>query len=112
MGWFDWIEEFFNPKPKPTPISHGMEIFNASGGVTYSTKTVTWNQVDMLLCPASQTTRGSYPVLAGKEVIAAQVMINPPPITRKAIAHSINVNGIDVTVAGGSEDAYVLVLMR
>lgn len=54
----------------------------------------------------------NYPVIAGKEVLVTQMMINPPPIDRKAIAHTIAVNGTEVTVSGGTEDTYILVLMR
>jgi hypothetical protein len=93
-------------------MTHGMAIFSASGQVTYSTTDVTWNQVDMLLCRGGEITTGRYPVLEGKEVLTAQVMVNPPPIDRKAIAHTIRVTGTDVVVSDGSEDTYVLVLMR
>jgi len=93
-------------------MTFGMQIFNGAGGLNYSTTDVTWNQVDMFTVPGGSSVTRTFPALQGREVLTAQVMINPPPLNRRAIAHTISVNGTRVTVSGGSEDSYVLVLMR
>lgn len=89
-----------------------MEIFKASGSLAYSSNDVTWNQVDFFLVPGGGDVWKNYPALEGREPLAVQVMIDPPPIDRKAIAHAITISGTVVHVAGGSENTYILVLMR
>lgn len=93
-------------------MTFGMAIYSAAGSLTYSSTDVTWNQVDMLYVPRGGDVWKDYPVLNGKEVLTAQMMIEPPPIDRKAIAHAITVSGTVVHIAGGSENTYVLILMR
>lgn len=93
-------------------VGYGVGVFSASGSLVYSSEDVTWNQVDMIFVPRGADIWREHPALAGKEVITAQIMINPPPIDRKAIAHTITREGTRVHVAGGSEDTFVLVLMR
>lgn len=93
-------------------MTFGLGVFKAAGGLAYSSDDVTWNQVDLLLVPRGGDIWREYPALSGREVLTAQMMINPPPIDRKAVAHTITVDGTVVHVAGGSEDTYVLVLMR
>jgi hypothetical protein len=90
----------------------GLDIYRASGRLAYSSVDVTWNQVDFFLVTANGSVQNSYPVLAGKEVLVTQIMIDPPPIDRRALAHTITVSGALVTASGGSENCYVLVLMR
>jgi len=89
-----------------------MQIFNELGGVSYSTDSVTWNQVDMVFVKGGGAFSKDYPILKGRETLVTQMMINPPPIDRKAIAHTISVVGTLVTINGGSEDSYGLILMR
>lgn len=93
-------------------MTFGMGIFSAGGQTTYSSDDVTWNQVDFLNVPRGGFVTKEYPVLAGREVLTMQMMIDPPPIDRKAIAHTITVSGNVVSIYGGSENTYVLVLMR
>lgn len=93
-------------------MTFGMGIYSAAGALTYSSTDVTWNQVDFLNVPRGGDVWMDYPVLAGREVLTMQMMIDPPPIDRKAIAHTITVSGTVVHIAGGSENTYVLVLMR
>lgn len=93
-------------------MTYGLDIRTAQGLVTYSSTDVTWNQVDFFQCAAGQTVSNYYPVLEGREVLVTQVMIDPPPIDRKAIAHTITVNDTQVVVGGGSENTFVVVLMR
>lgn len=89
-----------------------MEIFKASGSLAYSSNDVTWNQVDFFLVPRGGDVWKNYPAIEGRESLAVQVMIDPPPIDRKAIAHNITISGTIVHVYGGSENTYILVLMR
>lgn len=91
---------------------HGMNIYNAESNLTYSTADVTWNQVDFFLVTAGSSITNSYPVLSGREVLTAQMFINAPPTDRRALAYTILVSDTTVSVSGGSEDAYIMVLMR
>lgn len=93
-------------------MSFGLGVFRANGALAFSSDDVTWNQVDMLYCPGGSTTHRTYGMLAGREVLAVQVMIDPPPLNRRAIAHTVSVSGTNVTISGGSEAAYVIILMR
>lgn len=89
-----------------------MNVFNSAGALTYSTSDVTWNQVDFFFVSGGGSASNSYPVLSGKEVLTAQMFVNSPPSDRRALAHTITVSGTTVSVSGGSEAVYVLVLMR
>jgi hypothetical protein len=91
---------------------YGMNVFNSVGTLTYSTSDVTWNQVDFFYVAGSGSVSNSYAVLSGNEVLTAQMFVNSPPSTRRALAHTITVSGTTVSVSGGSEAVYVLVLMR
>lgn len=94
------------------PATFGMQFFSNASQLVYSTDDVTWNQVDFFLAPKNQTTSASYSVLTGREVLVLQMFIDPPPLEGKAIAHDITVSGTTVTASGGSENTFVLVLMR
>lgn len=93
-------------------MSFGLQILNAAGTVTFASTDVTWNQVDALYVRGGTTVTKTYPALLNREVLLTQMMINPPPIDRRAVAHSISVQGTTVTIGGGTEDSYGLVLMR
>lgn len=93
-------------------MSYGIEIRNEYGALTYSTSDVTWNQVDFFSIAANGSVTNTYPALAGREFLSFQVLIDPPPLDRKAIAHTITRSGTQVSVSGGSENAFILILMR
>jgi hypothetical protein len=93
-------------------MSYGLNIFNTNGSLSYSSDDVTWNQVDVFYLAGNSTVYKDYPVLNGKECRFVQILINSPPLDSKAIVHLITLNGTTVTAGGGSEDAYILVLMR
>jgi hypothetical protein len=93
-------------------MSHGLATFKSNGALSFSSDDVTWNQVDFFYVTGNSDTTKDFPVLAGKEVMVVQIMIDAPPIDRKALAHTIIVSGTSVQVSGGSEKAYILVLMR
>lgn len=93
-------------------MSFGLKVFRPNGAVAYSSTDVTWNQVDMLSCPANGSASGTYPALSNREVLTVQVMINTPPIDRRTLAHTVTVTGTTVTVSGGSEAAFIIILMR
>ena len=93
-------------------MSHGLQILNGAGTVTFASTDVTWNQVDALYVPGGVTITKDYPSLLNREVLVTQMMINPPPIDRRAVAHTITVQGTRVTIGGGTEDSYGLVMMR
>lgn len=90
----------------------GMAIAKANRRVTYSSLDVTWNQVDFFEVPGGGSAYRVYDVLIGRETLAVQIMIDPPSLSRKAVAHTISISGSQVTVSGGFERAFILVLMR
>jgi hypothetical protein len=93
-------------------MAFGLELRDSSNTVTFSSSSVTWSQVAFFAVAANGSASNNYSVLSGRTVLALQVQINAPPLTRKAIAHTITVNGTNVSVSGGSEAAYILVLMK
>jgi hypothetical protein len=93
-------------------MSFGLAVFNAAGGMTYSSDDVTWNQVDFFRVDGGSSASKDYPVLAGREVLTAQMFVNAPPTDAKATAHTVTVSGTTVSATGGSEASYILVMMR
>lgn len=93
-------------------MTFGMNVMNSAGGLTYSSTDVTWNQVDFLYVGGYGSVSHNYPVLSGKEVLLVQMMIDQPPVDRRALAHNVTISGTTVSASGGSENTYILVLMR
>jgi hypothetical protein len=93
-------------------MAYGLELFNSSGVTTFSSTDITWNQVAAFQVNAGATSSTSYPALSGRTVEVVQMFINPPPTDRKALAHTISVSGTTVTVSGGNETVFILVLMQ
>ena len=93
-------------------MTFGLEVFKSNGALGYSSDDVTWNQVDFFYVGAGGSETHNYAALAGRTVLTVQMFINPPPNDRKAIAHTVTVSGTTVSASGGSEAAYILVLMR
>lgn len=93
-------------------MSFGLEVLKANGALSYSSADVTWNQVDFFSVAGGGSASHDYPALVGREIMTVQVMIDAPPLTRKALAHSVTVSGTTISVSGGSESTYILVLMR
>ena len=93
-------------------MTYGMRIWDAVGNTSYSSEDVTWNQIDVVYVPGGGSFSADYELLTGREVLVTQMMINPPPLNRRAIAHTVTVSGTSVSIYGGSEDSYGLVLMR
>jgi hypothetical protein len=106
-------------------MAYGLEIYNSTGALTYSSNDVTWNQVDyftVTALPSPQSVTKTYPIIIGKEVLILQLLIDAPPTNRRAIAHTIIYNNTAtsswgtapgaVNIQGGSENALILVLMR
>lgn len=93
-------------------MSYGLAIYRANASLVYSSADVTWNQVDTLYVPGGGTISVNYPLLVGRETLCVQMMVDQPPLNRKATAHTITVSGQNITISGGSENAYFWVLMR
>ena len=93
-------------------MSFGLALNKANGALAYSSSDVTWNQVDCYLVPGGGSDVRFLPQLQGREVLLFQIMINPPPTDRRAVAHTLVNSAGTITVSGGSESSYVLVLMR
>lgn len=93
-------------------MTFGFNLFSNTSALVFSTDDITWNQVDFFSVAGYSNTNVSYSVLANKEVLTLQILINAPPTDRKAVAHTITVSGTAINVSGGSESAYILVLMR
>ena len=95
----------------------GLKMYKADGvTVAYDSSSITWNQVDQLYVAGNSSGSWNYPLLIGKEVLIIQLLINTPSIARKCIAHVINsttasTNG-NISISGGSENAFFLVLIR
>ena len=45
-------------------------------------------------------------------MIGYQTFIDPPPVDRKMLAHTINVSGGNMTVTGGNSRAHITVLVQ
>lgn len=80
--------------------------------VIYDSSSVTWNQVDFFEVPANGTVDRYYPFCNGRTMIGYQTFIDPPPIDRKMLAHTIYVNGGYLTVTGGNSRAHITVLVQ
>lgn len=93
-------------------MTHGLNIFHSNGNLTFSTDDVTWNQVDFFYVDGYGSASNNYPALSGRTVMTVQMFINPPPSDRRAIAHTVSVSGTNVSVSGGTEAEYILVLMK
>ena len=96
----------------PLTSKFGLAVAKANRNVVYSSLDVTWNQVDFFEVAGGGSAYRDYPVLFGRESLVAQVMIDPPPLNRRAVAHTTSVSGQTVSVYGGSERSLILVLMR
>lgn len=95
-------------------MAFGLKMYKSNGLVAYDSESVTWNQVDQVYVPENGSGTWNYPLLINKEILVVQMLIDPPPFTRAAIAHTItssNVTGT-ISISGGSESAYFWVLMR
>ena len=92
--------------------TYGLNVFNTNGSLGYSSDDITWNQVDLFYVGSYGSVTNTYSVLSNREARAIQILINAPALDRKSIAHTISIIGNTVTVSGGSEEAYIVVLMR
>jgi len=82
------------------------------GPIAYSTTDVTWNQVGFFTVAGGATANYSYPAAAGLTLITQQWMVNDPPDSQEAYAHTVTVTGINVSASGGNQDTIILVLGR
>lgn len=93
----------------------GLKLYKADGvTVIYDSSSITWNQVDQVFVAGSSSGSWTYPLLIGREIQVIQMLINQPVVTRRCVAHTIttsNTTGV-ISISGGTEDAYFLVLMR
>ena len=93
-------------------MAYGLQTFHSTGALSFSSTDVTWNQVAAFQVGAGASSSVSYPALSGRTVEVVQMFINPPPTTRKALAHTVSVSGTTVSVSGGNETVFILVLMQ
>lgn len=89
-----------------------MQVLDTNQVVVYDSSSVTWNQVDFMQVPGGGSVSVYFPALLGREVLCVQMLVDAPPLNRRAVAHTIEVIGATVKVSGGSENALILVLMR
>ena len=92
-------------------VDFGFRCYNGSQ-VIYDSASVTWNQVDFFEVPANGTVVKYYPFCNGRTMIGYQTFIDPPPVDRKMLAHTINVSGGNMTVTGGNSRAHITVLVQ
>lgn len=92
----------------------GLRMYRPNGLVAYDSSSVTWNQVAQLYVAGGSSGSWTYPVLINKEILVTQMLIDAPPLTRRAIAHTITTNNTNgsISISGGSENANFWVLMR
>lgn len=93
-------------------MSFGFNLLSQTGKLIYDSNSVTWNQVDMFLVPANNSAYRSFPFLAGKTLRATQMFLNAPPTNARAVAHTVSISGTNVSVSGGNQDVYIMVLMQ
>jgi len=93
-------------------MSFGFQIFDAGGVLRFDSTDVTWNQVTFYSVAADSSDSRDVPQIGGKTVAVGQIMIDPPLETRKALAHTINISGTNISVSDGSEDVYIIVLVK
>ena len=95
---------------------YGLNIYQSGGKLAYSSSDVTWNQVAAFRVGGGESVTHHYPAIGGMEVMTLQFLINDPPPDRAAYSHTVTVTvtgseGV-VSVGGGSEESYILVLAR
>jgi hypothetical protein len=94
-------------------MSYGMNVYQQSGGLTYSSADVTWNQVGFfLLSPDSSGSQDFGSIIAGREVLITQMFVDPPPSNERAYAFDVSISGTTISWSGGNQYVYALVLMR
>lgn len=95
-------------------MTFGLNLYNSTGSLSYTTDDVTWNQVDIFYIAAGGSLVNNYPVIVGKDAKAIQVLINAPSLNSRSVAKNISIdtNNGNVYVSGGTEAAYIVVLMR
>lgn len=93
-------------------MSYGVKIWGPSGQLWMDSTTVTWNLVGWYEIPANYPISGTFPELAGMEIIALQLPLEVPEVQGYTYEKSISVSGNTVSVWGGNQDAAVLVLCR
>lgn len=93
-------------------MAFGFQIYDSAGTLRFDSTDVTWNQVDFFTVSAGGSVSNSYSQIVGKSVAVGQIMIDPPLETRRADAHTVTVSGGTVSVSGGSEDVYIIVLVK
>ena len=95
-------------------MAYGMELFRSSWCFwTYSSTDATWNQVASFHGQRWGFAAALLTLLSAVvPALVTQMFINAPPTDRKALAHTISVSGTTVTVSGGNETVFILVLMR
>jgi len=95
-------------------MSYGFRMWGADSSIEYDSGSVTWNQVDFYSVSAGSSDTRTFSSLSGKEVKVGMFFIDPPLTTRKAISHTATLSNSNTTISisGGSEDMYILVLMR
>ena len=95
-------------------MSYGFRMWGADGSIQYDSASVTWNQVDFYSVSAGSSDTRTFSSLSGKEVKVGLFFIDPPLLTRKATSHTATLsnNNSTISISGGSEAMYILVLMR
>jgi|TARA_R110000765_G_scaffold102077_1_gene190716 hypothetical protein len=95
-------------------MAYGFRMWGSDGNLEYDSDSVTWNQVDFYSVAAGSSDTRTFSSLSGKEVKVGLFFINPPLLTRKATSHTATVtnNNTTISISGGSEAMYILVLMR
>jgi hypothetical protein len=94
-------------------MAYGLEIYKASGTVSYTSTDVTWSFVGFLVVAASTSTTQTFPAAAGMTLITQQWLPNTIPNNQEAYTHTVVVSGNTVTVSNnGTVTTNILVLAQ
>ena len=93
-------------------MSFGFQIYDSGGTLRFDSTDVTWNQVAFYTVAASGSDSRTLSQIGGKTVAIGQIMVDPDLENRQAVAHTVSISGTTITVSGGSEDVYILVLVK
>jgi len=97
-------------------MSYGLNVYNASGSLIFSSADMTWLQVDHFQVGANSTVTKSYPVVSGFTLTVQLQPINTPPASTEGWSPEVIISGTTITVrpySGKSSEAVnVLVLAR
>ena len=94
-------------------MSHGLEIFNSNGGLTYSTEDIAWLHIDTFIVNENSTMTKSYSSFKGMLLKAVVQMVNEPPEVGAGYAPIVtidqNIPSVTIQPSSSAESEEVIV---